>query len=90
MTRRSTPQTIDEAARRRFEQAWREGRPEPIERFLPAAHDPHYLPTLLELAYIELELAWKAADPVAQGPRPMVEVYLARFPPLRCSEHTRP
>jgi hypothetical protein len=41
--------TIDEQARRRFEQAWREGRPQPLEQFLPSADDPAYLGTLEEL-----------------------------------------
>src|SRR5207244_3088708 len=79
---------IDEAALRRFEQAWRKGRPEPIDHFLPAEDHPSYLATLEELVHIELEFAWKA---VANGPRSggapaprpaPVESYLARFPRL--------
>src|SRR5262245_54226769 len=78
MRQDSTPSlTIDEAARRRFEQAWREGRPEPIEQYLPPDDHPHYLPTLTELVQIELEMAWKSGDTSR-----LVEVYLARFPRL--------
>jgi hypothetical protein len=84
---------VDESARRRFEQAWLRGRPEPIEHFLPPRGDPHYLATLAELVGIELEFAWKigpaptrrgeATDPGEGRPRPLrVEAYLERFPPL--------
>jgi Flp pilus assembly protein TadD/tRNA A-37 threonylcarbamoyl transferase component Bud32 len=89
----ATPPTLnrslDEAARRRFEAAWRTGRPEPIERFLPAEDDRHYLPTLEELVHIELEFAWKAWHNPSEGHaatvnRPAsVEAYLERFPRLR-------
>ncbi|HLJ93476.1 MAG TPA: serine/threonine-protein kinase [Gemmataceae bacterium] len=80
--------TVDENARRRFEAAWHEDRPEPIEHFLSAEKDAHYLPTLQELIHIELELAWKhwrehpAPSPSGgTGPTP-VEGYLKRFPCL--------
>ena len=58
----STPLTrrIDEATRRRFEADWRAGRPEPVERYLPAPDDPVYLATLEELVAIDLEFRWKA------------------------------
>src|SRR5437879_2891600 len=89
----ATPPTVerslDEAARRRFEAAWRTGQPEPIERFLPAEDHPHYLPTLEELVQIELEFAWKTWHHPSEGhaatvnrPAP-VEAYLQRFPRLR-------
>src|SRR5262245_49894685 len=71
---------VDEGARRRFEAAWREGRPRPIEEFLPAGDHPQYRGTLEELIHIELELAWKATRDGA--PPPLVEDYLRRFPAL--------
>jgi len=94
MTPASLPPTtertnhVDEAARRRFEAAWRAGQPRPIEEFLPAPDQSSYLPTLEELVHIELEFAWKAAlsngsgDTVEYRERPLVEGYLARFPRL--------
>jgi WD40 repeat protein/serine/threonine protein kinase len=84
-TRDSLP--IDETARRRFESAWREGRPEPLEQCLPAVDHPNYLATLEELVKIELEFAWKSrrggdvTDPTV-GQSPLVEGYLPRFPRL--------
>lgn len=57
--------SVDERARRDFEASWRSGRPQPIERFLPLPSDAAYVPTLLELAMIELELAWKASSETA-------------------------
>jgi hypothetical protein len=76
--------SIDEDARRRFEGAWRAGRPEPVEHFLPPADAPHFLATLEELLHIELEFAWKRRPESAgdAGRRPVVEGYLARFPCL--------
>jgi tetratricopeptide (TPR) repeat protein len=77
--------TVDEDARRRFERAWRDGRPEPIERFLPPPDHPLYLPTLQELVQIELEFAWKQrgrAGAAAAARPPLVEPYLERFPRL--------
>src|SRR4051794_14087642 len=80
--------TIDEHARRRFEQSWHEGRPQPIENFLSDVDQANYLATLEELNHIELELAWKAvarsgneADATALRPA-SVESYLVRFPRL--------
>src|SRR5438552_15546691 len=83
-------ESIDEDARRQFELAWHEGRPEPIERFLSPLGHPHHLPTLKELVHIELEMLWKArgrpaddADGTAsENPPPLAEHYLARFPEL--------
>jgi serine/threonine protein kinase/tetratricopeptide (TPR) repeat protein len=87
---------IDEDARRRFEAAWRAGRPEPIEALLPPPESPKHLPTLEELVLIELEFAWKAAPrpavgamvPVGTRP-PLVEEYLERFPSLDHPEVVR-
>jgi tetratricopeptide (TPR) repeat protein/tRNA A-37 threonylcarbamoyl transferase component Bud32 len=77
--------TVDENARRRFEAAWQEGRPEPIERFLPAEDHPTYPATLEELIHIELEWWWKTWSQSALPSRaaiaqpPLVETYLTRF-----------
>src|SRR5262245_39631515 len=86
------PSLIDEAARRRFESAWRSGRPEPIERFLPPEDDPRYVPTLEELVAIDLEFGWKFGRPsvgAGHGSEitptlrpPTVADYLTRFPRL--------
>ncbi|NQT14521.1 MAG: serine/threonine protein kinase [Planctomycetes bacterium] len=85
--------TIDETLRKRFETAWAEGRPVPIEQCLPSQGDSQYLATLEELAHIEIEFAWKSrsevgpadeTQPMSQtvkGP-PRVEAYLERFPQL--------
>jgi serine/threonine protein kinase len=87
-TKLSMPATVDENARRRFEGAWHDGRPEPIEQFLPGESHPHYLATLEELVLIELEWAWKAWGRSAvrpgagQGRPARVEDYLERFPCL--------
>jgi eukaryotic-like serine/threonine-protein kinase len=70
--------SIDESARRRFEAAWADGAPVPIEEFLPASDGPKYLATLEELICIELEFAWRAAG--AGGP--LVEQYVQRFDAL--------
>src|SRR5687768_15123320 len=83
------PTTIDEEARRQFESAWKQGRPRPIEEFLPPAGQGTYLPTLEELIAIELEMAWKAqkasgSDTVVTAAKPpLLETYLERFPALR-------
>jgi serine/threonine protein kinase/Tfp pilus assembly protein PilF len=80
--------SLDEAARKQFEAARREGRPDPLEEFLPPDDHPHYLGTLEELVHIDLEFAWKSqgrpgddGGPTRQTP-PRVEDYLARFPRL--------
>jgi len=52
--------SVDEKLCRQFESAWAEGRPESIERFLPAEDDPAFLATLEEMVCIELELRWKS------------------------------
>src|SRR5437763_528677 len=49
VTEMTLPSLVDEEVRRHFERAWREGRPEPIEQFLPPEQHPHYLATLEEL-----------------------------------------
>jgi serine/threonine protein kinase len=80
--------TVDENARRRFEAAWRKGRPEPIEQFLPAENHPNYLATLQELVQIELEMLWRSQQQTVAQPSggeagsAHVEAYLARFPCL--------
>ena len=71
--------SIDEDARRRFEAAWIEGRPLPLDEYLPASSDPRWLATLEELVAIELEFGWKARP--ASGP--LLETYFERFPALR-------
>ncbi len=89
--------SIDETRRKAFETAWREGRPEPIELFLPPEDSEQYLATLEELVHIELEFRWKAWREVrhdmdtiepgesltgeTDGPV-LVEDYVKRFPPL--------
>ncbi|MHC4178895.1 MAG: serine/threonine-protein kinase, partial [Planctomycetota bacterium] len=88
---------IDESLRSRFEAAWRDGRPEPIERFLPDENDARYLLALEELIRIELDLAWTSwstrlrdgsAEPHHQTlVRPsQLEEYLERFPKLNRPE----
>jgi hypothetical protein len=80
--------SVDEDARRRFESAWRSGKPAPIEHFLPPEDDPRYLATAEELVHIELELEWKSWHAPSEGartdgqPPSPVESYLARFPLL--------
>jgi hypothetical protein len=81
-TRKVPLPSIDEASRQRFKAAWRDGRAEPIERYLPPAGDPRHLATLEELVHIELEFAWRAAAEGQSGRPPTVEAYLARFPQL--------
>ncbi len=76
----------DEEARRRFEAAWIDGRPAPIEQFVPPGPPGANLATLEELVHIELEFAWdryaRAAGPTPP-PRPdALEQYLQRFPAL--------
>jgi serine/threonine-protein kinase len=74
--------SVDEARRRRFEAAWREDGPQPIEQFLPPPEEPAYLPTLAELVRIDLEFAWKAWGEGKAGQPTAVEEYLRRFPEL--------
>ncbi len=85
--------SIDETLLKRFEAAWNDGRPEPIEDFLPPETDAKFLPTLEELVHVELELAWedwtkrqRASGEVTErepstGPL-CVEAYVKRFPQL--------
>jgi len=70
--------SIDESARRRFEAAWADGAPRPIEEFLTESGGPRYLATLEELICIELEFAWRAEKTGG----PLVEQYLQRFDAL--------
>src|SRR5690242_1538991 len=84
----SVPESIDEDARRRFEAAWRQGRPESIEQFLPPESHPGYLATLEELIHIDLEFSWKTNRQASDGGTSAdlrverVESYLSRFPCL--------
>lgn len=89
--------TIDQELLSRFESAWRAGRPEPIERFLPGEDDAGYLTTLEELVQIEMRLAWESWSKATHGTaetrqdqtvcRPaQLETYLQRFPRLNRPE----
>jgi eukaryotic-like serine/threonine-protein kinase len=78
----STGAPIDEDARRRFEAAWREGRPAPIEDFLPPADSPLRPTTLVELVFIDLECCWRRFRADAGTPPYSVEGYVDRFPEL--------
>jgi hypothetical protein len=94
---------VDEAARKRFEQAWRSGSPGPLESYLPPENDPRRPGTLEELVHIDLELGWKsgagvpsavdAGDTAADAPvarqRPLLESYLQRFPDLKAPDVMR-
>ena len=86
----SIPEHIDEQARRRFEDAWVRGCPEPIEKFLPEETAPAHLSTLEELVLIEMEFAWKAwskTDSNSGGRQPTrVMEYRERFPALDSPE----
>lgn len=73
--------TIDEDARRRFEAAWQTHQKPRIEDYLPPADAATYLPTLEELIYIELELAWKRCG--KDGGGPLVEGYWELFEELQ-------
>ena len=97
MTDFGTPDgSIDETLRRRFESAWGEGHPRPIEGFLPPEENENYLPTLEELVHIELEFAWKSWGDARNGDGadslptvihpPLVETYIERFPQLDQAE----
>ncbi|NQU25714.1 MAG: protein kinase [Candidatus Nealsonbacteria bacterium] len=88
--------TIDLSRRQRFEAAWIEGHPEPIERSLPPGDDDAYLATLEELVGVELRFvfdSWHKAhggsagvlDQTIDAP-PRLETYLDRFAPLRDPE----
>jgi tetratricopeptide (TPR) repeat protein/tRNA A-37 threonylcarbamoyl transferase component Bud32 len=70
--------SIDEDARRKFEAAWASRKPISIEDCLPPHDSAAWLPTVEELALIELELGWKAN----RHDGPVVEDYLTRFPQL--------
>jgi hypothetical protein len=80
---------VNEDARRRFESAWAEGRPEPIEKHLPDEKDPSFPGTLLELVLIDLELRWRRHSGENEPTRPCIEDYLARFPSLKAKSLLR-
>ncbi len=82
---------IDESIVGKFEVAWLEGKPLPIEDCLVDKDDPRYLGTLTELVLIELEFASGvdqsvdvSAETIAQPQ--LVEQYLERFPRLNTPE----
>ncbi len=77
----SQQSSVDEQARRRFEEAWRRGERRMLRNYLPADHDPRFLPTLEELVHIDLEMAWRACHDTP-NPGPRVEMYLSDFPQL--------
>ena len=84
--------TVNESLRRKFEAAWVENRPEPIEKYLPLPSDPAFLPTLEELVHIDLEFSWRrwtagddgTTQPFAEmlADPPKVERYLKQYPAL--------
>jgi tetratricopeptide (TPR) repeat protein len=80
-----TSEDIDEACRRRFEQARRNDSSALIDDYLPPTDSANFAATLEELVLIDLEFAWKSregasAEKKAAGPK--VEDYLLRFPRL--------
>ncbi len=82
-------ESVDEDACKRFQAAWADGSPLPIEAVLPPETDPVYKPTAALLVEIELELLWKGLrkqagedSPLAVTTPPKVEDYLKRFPAL--------
>ena len=72
---------IDEVARRAFESARRAGNRDDLTRWLPAADDPRFLPTLTEFLCIEREFAWKRCAGGGGEPPPLESV-LAALPTL--------
>ena len=83
--------SIDDDARRRFEAAWRDGRPQSWNDFLPPPTDARREATLEEIACIDLELSWKEVYASAATNTlpangnwrpPLVEEYLTRYPEL--------
>jgi hypothetical protein len=79
MTGDTSLPSVDPERCRRFERAWGEGRPIPIEDCLPPPDDPQYLAVLEELVVIEMDFRARGA---ANGAGPRLEEYLARFPAL--------
>ena len=83
----TAPATIDEVARRCFEEAWMAGQPQPIEKFIPPPDHALHRATLEELVNIELEFVWRSfgshptVPPHGNAPA-LIEHYLARFPSL--------
>jgi predicted ATPase len=69
-----------EAAVKRFEAAWRQGRRPALDAYLPEGRLRH--PVLIELAHIDLEMRLKAGDAAR------VEEYLARYPELAADRAT--
>ncbi|QVL30298.1 protein kinase [Telmatocola sphagniphila] len=79
--------TLDEDAVRKFERSWIQGIIEALEKYLPEANSPLYLPTLEELVLVDMEFRWKRsgqADASCESveANPKVEDYLHRFPSL--------
>lgn len=93
-----SPDSVDEQRRTDFEVAWWQGKPAPIEDFLPPDSHPAFLPTLEELVCIELEFTWKRwADRRQEVPSDAetaaqpsgIENYLRKFPQLDRPEIVR-
>jgi len=84
---------IEEGLRRQLESAWAAGTPEPIENHLPEPGAPDFLARLAALVALEMEFSWgrwaaaarrsaMTGEERSKEKPPLVESYLARFPPL--------
>lgn len=76
---------IDEATRKQFERARKNGDRASLESFLSDTSQLQYLATLEELVHIELEYEWKSSESGDESGKrmgPLVEDYVARFPQL--------
>lgn len=75
---------FDEKQIESFEAAWLEGKPQPIQSFLPSPEDSRFIGTLEELVHIDLEFRWKefekSRNPSDQPPS--IEEYIHQFPAL--------
>ncbi|MEZ5944310.1 MAG: serine/threonine-protein kinase [Planctomycetaceae bacterium] len=72
---------IDEKLRREFEAAWQHAEPPSIEEYLPPHADSMFLPTLLELVLIDIEMRGKR-NSVSGFEGNRIENYLEHFPHL--------
>lgn len=73
--------SVDEVARRRFEADWLHGQALDLACYLPAPGSSEFLPTLIELVGIDLEMRWKRFAIGDSIPNPL-EYYTSRFPEL--------